>query len=90
MSVSAMIDDVGDDDVSLRLGAKLHTLAATPALVERARALRAQPVRVTFLDVDPPRLLRVDPIGAPLGGTPEQRWEAISTRWADTFAELAK
>ncbi|UJR82825.1 hypothetical protein [Sandaracinus amylolyticus] len=76
------------DAVSLRL--EHRTFVATPELLERASALRAQPVRVMVLDVDPPRLVRIDPVDAPLGGTPEQRWDAISETWADTFAELAK
>ena len=53
--------------------------------------MRAAPVvQATILDVQPPRLLRLDVAGAVVGGTPEQRWDAISVRWADTFAELAK
>lgn len=83
--------EAGKETVSIRAGKQRTTLRAIPELVEKALAMRAVPaVQATILDVQPPRLLRLDGPGAAVGGTPEERWNAISTRWADTFAELAK
>lgn len=82
----------GKETISIRVAAtgRIITLAATSDLVERALELRQGDVLITVTTGATARLLRIDPIDAEVGGTPEERLEHLTARWAVALSELAK
>ncbi len=84
--------DPGTEKVSIRTAetARVMTLDASPALVERALELRQGDVVATVLTGAKNRLLRIDAADAPAGSESAERLRYISTRWAGALAKLAK
>jgi hypothetical protein len=63
---------------------------ATPELVERAFALRAERVQALIAGGEEPRLVRLDPAGAPVGADDATRAAAMLHDWDELLERLAR
>lgn len=94
-TVSAVVLEAGRERVTLKSEAGLRVaFAASAGLVERALALRDQPVLATSVagagDDKRTRLLRLDPLDADIAGDPGERLASLADQWAVALEALSK
>jgi hypothetical protein len=90
-TVSAVGLEADHETVTIK-GEVRETYAASASLVERALALRAVPVRAVVVAGlgTRGRLVRLDELGADLGGNADARLARLAHRWDEALAALAK
>ncbi len=82
----------GDQETVTINGEVRQTYAAWASIAERALALRAGPVRAVVVAGlgTRGRLVRLDELGAEVGGNAATRIARLAHRWGDALAALAK